>query len=174
MRCNGHGGGSIGSIAVGSVDGCSNPHPNATPVPDVYAELADNITPSCGGARPGATWAPGAPPVGITGVSKGAYTEYHICGDLTLSGSGYLTGNAPSTDTVIIIENGSLNLANNASINTKRVGFVLTGDNNYASSINFPNGSGHASTLTLSPPTRSGQSLAGRLALPRSDTDRCR
>jgi hypothetical protein len=32
---------------------------------------------------------------------------------------------------------------------------VLTGNNSYASSINFPNGKGHAATLSLSPPTGS-------------------
>ena len=101
------------------------------------------------------------PPEGITTLNKGAYTEYHVCGNLTLSGSGYLTGNAPATDSVIIIENGSLNMANNAAISTKRVTFVLSGNNSYASQITFPNGNGHAATLTLSPPTNEGNPWRG-------------
>jgi hypothetical protein len=90
---------------------------------------------------------------GIKTVSQGSYTEYHICGDLNLSGSGYLTGNSPGSDTVIVIENGGLNLANNASINTLKTAIVMTGNNTVASSVNFPNGNGNSATLSLSPPT---------------------
>ena len=65
---------------------------------------------------------------------------------------GYLTGSAPTTDYVIVIENGKLNVANNANISTKRTAIVLTGNNNYASNIDFPNGNGQSATLNLSPP----------------------
>jgi len=160
MRCNGHGGGSVASIAAGAVSGCSNPQPNSTVVPDIYAHLANNITPTCGGARPGATWTPGVVPVGVTSTDRGTYTEHHVCGNLTLSGSGFLTGNAPAKDTVIVIENGSLVLDDSASISTQRVTFVLTGNNSYPSAIDFPNG-GHAATLNLSPSTSQGNPWRG-------------
>ncbi len=155
VNCNGHSGNAVATIAVGTATGCSNPKPNAKAIPDIYASLASNITAQCGGVTPGATWTPGSlPPVAsMRTVSKGSYTEYHICGDLTLSGSGYLLGNAPSSDAVIIIENGNLTVANNATINTVRTTIVLTGDNSRASSVNFPNGNGHAATLSLSPST---------------------
>ena len=52
-----------------------------------------------------------------------------------------------------MIENGSLNVANNASINTVKTAIVMTGDNSAASSINFPNGNGKSASLSLSPPT---------------------
>ena len=161
MRCNGHGGGSVASIAVGTVSGCSNPQPNSPVVPDVYEALATNITPSCGGARPAGTWTPGVPPAGITTSIRAATPSITSADDLTLSGSGFLTGSAPSSDSVIIVENGSLSMANNAAISTKRVAFVLTGNNSYASQINFPNGNGHAATLTLSPPTTQGNPWRG-------------
>jgi len=160
MRCNGHGGGSVGSIAVGTVSGCSNPQPNSSPVTDIYASLAGNITSLCG-SRPGGTWSPGVPPPGVTFQNKGTYVEYHVCGNLTLSGSGYLTGSSPNTDTVIIIENGSLNMADDAAISTKRVAFILTGNDNYQSTINFPSGGGHTASLSLSPPTTQGTPWRG-------------
>ena len=174
MRCNGHGGGSVASISAGTVNGCTNPQPNSDPVPDIYAALATNITPSCGGSRPGGTWSPGIPPAGLTPQNKGSYSEYHVCGDLTLSGSGYLTGSAPASDTVIVVENGSLNLANDAAISTKRVAIVLTGNNSYASTINFPNGNGHAASLSLSPPTSQGNPWRGISVYQRSNSDQCR
>ena len=67
----------------------------------------------CGGARPGATWVPGSVPKSpdVIVVTQGGNTEYHVCGDLTLSGTGYLTGSTPATDSIIVIENGSLNIA---------------------------------------------------------------
>jgi Flp pilus assembly protein TadG len=155
LNCNGHSGGALASIAVGTASGCSNPQSNASPIPDIYAALAKNITTACGSSTPGATWSPGSPPLAASmkTISRGSYTEYHVCGDLTLSGSGYLLGNAPSSDAVIIIENGSLTLANSSSINTVRTTIVLTGNNSSPSAINFPNGNGTASTLSLSPST---------------------
>jgi hypothetical protein len=153
MTCNGHSGGAA-SIAAGTTSGCSNPQNNAAAVPDIYSPLAKNITTVCGSSRPGATWTGGSsPPKGVVTVGKGGYTEYHVCGDLTVTGKGYLSGNPPSTDSVIIIENGSLNVDDGAQINTVQTAIVLTGSNKYPSSINFPNGKGHAASLALSPPT---------------------
>ena len=101
------------------------------------------------------TWNAGAvmPPAGLITVTQSYATEYHVCGDLTLTGTGYLTGSAPSTDTVIVVENGNLNIANDAVVSTLRVTIVLTGNNTVPSAITFPNGKGHAATLSVSPPT---------------------
>jgi hypothetical protein len=158
MDCNGHDGSSTKSYASGAAVGCSKPTSNVPMVPDTFADLAKNITSICGSDRPGTTWSPGVLPIGaaIKTVNKTGYTEYHICGDLTLSGSGYLTGSAPATDAVIIIENGNLILDDNASITTVRTALVLTGDNNWPAKILFPSGAGKQATLSLSPPTSVG------------------
>lgn len=158
LDCNGHDGGLAKSIAAGSAAGCGKPQGGALTVPDTYAGLAGNITKQCGSTKTGVNWTPGSLPSGgaFKTVSKTGYTEYHVCGDLNLSGSGDLLGSAPATDYVVIIENGSLNIADGASINAVRTGFVLTGDNNSAAQINFPNGNGKTANLTVSPPTNAG------------------
>ena len=153
MSCNGHSGGSSASIASGSTSGCEAPKANADPLPDPFATAATNITKLCGGLATGATWIPGSPPASLRTVSKNGFTEYHVCGDLTVSGTGYLTGAAPAADSVIVIENGSLIVPNNSSISTLRTAIVLTGNNARPSSIEFPNGNGQSATLRISPPT---------------------
>jgi Flp pilus assembly protein TadG len=162
IDCNGHDGNATKSIAAGSASGCLRPRANAPTVPDLYAALATNITRVCS-STPGVTWTPGALPVGpgIIAVSKGTHTEYHICGNLTLSGSGNLTGSSPSSDSVIVIENGSLTLANGSTITAERTTFVLTGDNSYPSKVNFPMGNGHSATLNLSASTTAGNPWQG-------------
>jgi hypothetical protein len=99
-------------------------------------------------------------PMVIT-VNKGSYTEYHVCGDLTLSGSGALTGSAPASDAIILIENGRLLMGDKSSIQANRVTFVLTGNNSKASHLEFPNGDGKAATLSVSPSTSSGNPWRG-------------
>jgi hypothetical protein len=155
MACHGHGTEATAAIAVGSATGCSNQQSNASPLPDIYAPLASNISTVCGSSAPGGSWSPGSPPPPpiMKPISKGNYNEYHVCGDLTLSGNGYLFGASPGSDAVIVIENGSLTLASTASISTVRTTIVLTGNNTSPSAINFPNGGGNASTLSLSPST---------------------
>jgi len=155
VTCNGHDGNLAKSYASGSASGCGRPRSNAPTVPDTFADLAKNITSVCGGARVGVTWTPGVLPIGggIRSVTKTGYTEYHICGDLTLSGSGFLTGNAPATDTVIVVENGNVIVDDRAAITTARTAIVLTGDNNWPAKIDFPNGTGKQGILSLSPPT---------------------
>lgn len=155
LDCNGHDGSVTKGIASGTATDCGSPYSRASTVPDIYKDLAKNITPQCGSTKLGVSWTPGVLPTGagVKTVSIGSYTEYHVCGDLNLSGTGYLTGAAPGSDTVIVIENGSLNLADNASINTLKTAIVMTGDNTVGSSINFPSGNGHTATLSLSPPT---------------------
>jgi len=151
LDCQGHDGNVTKGIAAGAAVDCGKPKSNALPVPDVYKALASNITTQCGSYRPGVTWTPGAPPsgTGVKTVSVGGRTEYHICGDLNLSGSGTFS---PGADTVIVIENGSLNIADKAAATIKRTAVVLTGNNSYPSSINFPTGNGKSASLTLSPP----------------------
>jgi hypothetical protein len=105
--------------------------------------------------RPGLTWNAGTLPggSGVVTVTVGSRIEYHICGDLTLTGSGALTQSNPTSDTIIVVENGSVNVSNGANISTARTALVLTGNNSYASQINFPNGNGQSATLSLSAPT---------------------
>jgi hypothetical protein len=156
LDCNGHDGNATKSIAGGAIFGCGNPRPYAGAVPDTYAPLASNITTQCGTSRPGLAWPAGAVPTGsaIKTVTINGRTEYHICGDLTLSGTGSLTGSAPSSDSLIVIENGSLNVADNASVSVARMAIVMTGDNTVpgTGTVNFPNGNGKEAKLTLSPP----------------------
>jgi hypothetical protein len=161
--CNGHGGYASKTYAAGTATGCTNPSSNVPAMADMYKSLASNIATQCGTSRPGVTWTAGFIPAGPTvkTVAKTGYTEYHICGDLTLSGSGYLTGSAPVTDSVIIVENGSVILDDKAAISTLRTAIVLTGSNSYAAQINFPNGNGKAATLNLSPVTGAGNPWRG-------------
>jgi len=161
LKCNGHDGGTTVSIAAGATSGCSKPRSNVGTEPDIYRPLASNISPKCGGATPGATWTPGSVPTppGVVVVNTGAATEYHVCGDLTVSGTGYLTGSSPGNDSIIVIENGNLNITDGSSIETTRTAIVLTGNKNYA--VNFPNGKGQAASLSLSPPSSSSDPWQG-------------
>jgi hypothetical protein len=155
LSCNGHSGGATASIAAGSAVGCSNPQSYASVVPDtIYAQLASSISTVCGGSSGGIKWDAGSStvPSGVQTVTKDTYTEYHVCGDLTLSGTGTLLGSSPSGDRAIIIENGALTISNNASVATLRTVLVMTGNTTAASAINFPNGNGQRGTLSLSPP----------------------
>lgn len=162
LDCNGHDGNVTGAVAAGNVSDCSHPVGNASVVPDIYGSLAANITTQCS-QRPGVTWTVGTIPVGsgVITIDMGSYKEYHICGDLTVSGSGYLTGSSPTSDSVIVIENGSLNVPSNANVSAARTAIVLTGNNSYASAINFPTGNGQNATLTLSAPTDSSNPWQG-------------
>ena len=156
LDCNGHDGNATKSIAGGATYGCGNPKPYAGAVPDTYAPLASNISRQCGSPGPGVPWIAGTVPTGsdVKTVTINGRTEYHICGDLNLSGTGALTGITPTSDSLIVIENGSLNVANAASVSVARMAIVMTGDNNVpgAGTVNFPNGNGKTGQLTLSPP----------------------
>jgi hypothetical protein len=46
-------------------------------------------------------------------------------------------------------DDGSLNVPNNASVSALRTAIVFTGNNTYASAINFPTGNGQSASLTL-------------------------
>jgi Flp pilus assembly protein TadG len=157
VKCNGNDGNVTKSYAAGAATACGIPRSNAPIVPDVYGAMAANITTACGSSRPGVTWTAGSLPIqtGFITANVSGYVEYHVCGDLTLTGSGYLTGSSPASDTVIVIENGSLIVEDGAAIDTVRTAFVLTGNNSYAAKVAFPNGNGKQAKLSLSPPTSS-------------------
>jgi Flp pilus assembly protein TadG len=154
LDCNGHDGNLTKAIAGGAAAGCNNPKSYSATVPDTYSSLASNITPQCGSSRLGVTWTAGVLPssAGFITVSNLGRTEYHVCGDLTLEGTGNLMGVAPGSDALLVIENGSLKLSDEASIAVTRMGIVLTGDNSFPAQINFPNGNGKVAKLALSPP----------------------
>lgn len=162
MRCNGHSTNASGSISVGTTSGCSNPQSGASAVTDIYKSLASNIVRKCS-SYPGATWTPSAAPNSTKMITVYAanWTEYHVCGDLTLSGTGSLSGLAANADSVIFVENGRLIMANSSAISVTRTAFVLTGNNTVASRVDFPVGNGHASSLTISPPTNSQNPWVG-------------
>jgi Flp pilus assembly protein TadG len=158
IACNGNDGGIMKSYAAGAATACGKPSSNAPLVPDTYAQLSTNITTVCGSSRPGVSWTPGVLPLSsaFKTVSQSGYTEYHVCGDLTIDGSGYLTGLTPASDTVIVIENGSLIIDDKLTVNTVRTTVVLTGNNSWPARIVFPNGAGKQATLTMSPSTTPG------------------
>ena len=160
MTCNGHSGGATASIAAGSVSGCINAQSNAAAVPDIYAPLATSIVSKCSGFGSGVTWDASSitPPPGLIKVTQSYGTEYHVCGDLTLSGTGSLGG---ASDTIVVIENGGLIMADGANVSTTRTVFVLTGSSTTPGAITFPNGKGHAATLSLSPPTNTSNPWQG-------------
>jgi hypothetical protein len=161
IDCHGHSTGALASIAVGSVSGCSNPQNGSDAFQDIYAPIKTGILTTKCSAYPGAIWVPGITPPypAVITVNQPGYTEYHVCGTLTLSGTGTL--GSGSSDTVIVVENGSLVLGSNADITTSRTAIVLTGNNTVASSIKFPNGKGQAAALTVSPPTGSANPWRG-------------
>ena len=157
IRCNGHGTGTPASLAVGTSN-CNNPQPNVKAVPDIHAALAQNIRTKCT-SYPGATWIPGTLPTSPR--MERSYDDprvdiYHVCGTLTLSGSGALFGSTPTRDSLIVIENGGLTMDARADVQAFRTAIILTGDNSRPSTIEFPNGNGQGATLTISPPRNAG------------------
>jgi Flp pilus assembly protein TadG len=164
LNCNGHNGGATESIAAGTASGCSNPESYARVVQDIYAPLASNISLQCGLSNSGLTWDASVTgvPAGVRVVAKTNYTEYHVCGNLTLKNTGTLLSNAPTADSAIVVENGSLTLANNAVVSTLRTVIIMTGPTSSAPSpIDFPNGNGQSASLLLSPPLTAGNPWQG-------------
>ena len=164
MDCNGHDGNVTKSYASGSASACGHPKSNAPPVPDIYKDMAKNITQVCAGARPGVTWNPGTLPTGAgikTITNAAGITEHHICGDMHVSGNGSLSGVAPASDMIIVIENGSLIVDDKSSITAARTTIVMTGNNNWPAKVDFPQGNGKVATLSLSPSTTVGNPWQG-------------
>ena len=150
MKCNGSSTGAD-SYAVGDIVGCSNPHPGQQAMTDIYTGIASNITLKCGTRQEGVWWNAnwsGSLPTGenVKSVSRSGYTEIHICGNLVLSGSSsnWLTGASPSTDTVVVVENGGIVIASGSNVQASRMTFVLAssgGSYNYPI-VYWPNGNG--------------------------------
>ena len=157
LDCSGHTTGTPYASAVGTVTGsCPNPSAGVPPVPDIYAGLASNIELKCGQISVPSSLAVGTalPTAGMIPVLRSGYLEYHVCGDLTLSGTGRINQLALLQDIVLVVENGSVILTTNADVSTARMTIVLTGAKASSShKIEFPNGNGHSATLTVSPST---------------------
>lgn len=151
MACNGHSGNADASYAAGSAPGCANPYPGSTPIPDIHARLASNIDKRCGLTAYNLSWTVGTPPSSpqMITVVKGDVTEYHVCGTVTLKGTGTLLGNT-TTDSVLVVENGDLIIQKDADITLTRTTVVLTGDTG-THRVEFPNGNGQSATLRLTP-----------------------
>ncbi len=154
MECNGHSGNASASIAVGTAPGCANPQEHSPSVPDTHAPLASNINKRCSTTANSITWNVGTLPSSpnlITYVNANGQTEYHLCGTVTVKGSGTLFGSTTS-DSIIVIENGSLTLAKDADATLLRTTLILTGSaSNKSHQIVFPQGNGHSAYLRISP-----------------------
>ena len=157
LDCSGHTTGTPYASAVGTVTGsCPNPTAGVPPVPDIYAGLASNIELKCGQISVPSGLAVGTslPTAGMIPVVRSGYLEYHVCGDLTLSGTGQINQLALMQDVVLVVENGSVILTTNADVSTARMTIVLSGAKASSShKIEFPNGNGHSAKLTVSPST---------------------
>ncbi len=167
MDCNGHSTGAQ-TFAVGSIVGCSYPHTGQPVVSDIYSSLSSNISTVCGANAGGYAWTsngsvPAADANKVIAVAQTGYTEIHICGDLTLSGASNstLTGATPASDTVVVIENGGIILANGASVTANQVTFVLAGGSG-TPIVSWPNGNGgNAATFGVSASTSASNPWAG-------------
>ncbi|MDF2119945.1 hypothetical protein PY365_30730 [Roseiarcaceae bacterium H3SJ34-1] len=167
MDCNGHSTGA-NTYAVGSIVGCSFAHSGQPVVPDIYSNLSSNIVKLCGASAGGYTWTangtlPTAAANQIIRVSQSGYSEIHVCGDLTLSGTGSttLTGSAPASDTVVVVENGGIIIGAGANVIANQVTFVLAGGSG-SPIVSWPNGNGgNAASLSLSASTGSSNPWRG-------------
>jgi Flp pilus assembly protein TadG len=156
LVCNGNPTNAPHSYATGTASGCNNPVSGAPEIPDIYASIATaNLTKECStNSYNSLSWTPTAAPAStkMVTVTKTDRTEYHVCGTLTLSGSGTLLNTSTSADTLIVVENGALIIDKNAAVTANRTTFVVTATNTSASHIiDFPNGNGQTGSLTLSP-----------------------
>ncbi len=151
MKCNGHNTGAVASIAAGNIFNCPNAQPGAGTVPDIYSGLSANIENRCGSQSGNNSWTGGIQPTGpnfIT-VARNGYNEIHVCGNLNISGSGILAGTSATADTVIVVENGNVNIESDADITALRTTIVIAGQQKDGK-ITFPKGNGHKAKLTVS------------------------
>jgi hypothetical protein len=153
MVCNGHTSGATRSLAVGSAGTCDHPVDNSPAIPDIYADLAGNISPQCGASNYNVNWSATSRPNAsrMVTVTAGGVTRYHVCGDLTLSGTHEL--NTSGGDAVLVVENGSLTIQRDAAISMSRMAIVMTGDPARSHTISFPQGNGQTASLSITPPT---------------------
>ena len=104
-------------------------------------------------------------------MTNNGRTEYHICGDLTLSGTGSFS---PGADTLIVIENGSLNLENNAVASISKTSVVMTGRQQLSKRCQLPERKWQVRQVDLVATARSNQSLARCGVVPGSKIDKQR
>lgn len=162
IKCNGHDTGAIASIAAGNVTNCPNPMPDAGIVPDIHSLLAGNIEKKCGAVSGVVIWDGVSVPSGgdVITVSKDGYKQIHVCGKLRLSGTGTLAGATTASDTVIVVENGDIELMADANLSAPRSTFILTGEN-LNGKISFPTGVGKSARLAVSSSTATTNPWAG-------------
>lgn len=162
IKCNGHSTGAIASIAAGNVTNCPNPASNAGIVPDIYAAAANNIEKKCGAIYGSVSWDGTSVPTGgdVMTFSRPGYKEIHVCGTLKLTGTGTLAGTGSSEDTVIVVENGNIEVTDGADLKALRTTFVISGDNPNGK-FEFPNGNGKTAKLNVSSSVASGNPFAG-------------
>jgi len=163
MDCDGMETGATAILAGRAATGCKDALLNQAAIPDIYNALASNIERVCGTENGGVAWnleedVPVSPQV--IHVTRAGYREIHICGQLSLSGSGYLNSETPSEDLVIVVENGGVEFADNATAAASRVTFVLAGGSGSAA-IGFPNAAAKQATLVLSPSLSPSNPWAG-------------
>lgn len=145
--CHGHNLGAGIADAAGASSGCGTAqNSNVPPVTDPYAGLASNIPANtCGGTYPQEPASKKDPPLPSTNQWSGIYTGPSVdvvCGDQQL------VGNATINNTVLVIENGQLDL-NGYTLQGSGLTIIFTGSNN-ATYQHIPTGSG---TLDITPPT---------------------
>jgi Flp pilus assembly protein TadG len=108
------------------------------PVSDPYSVLAANLPPKINcppSGFPTTTWSTSGPPAG-TQSSSGGVNYVQVCGNLQL-GANIGTSSTPwnpSTPTVLVIENGNLNL-DNLALHSKNVTVVFSAGTNGKSGI---------------------------------------
>jgi hypothetical protein len=156
LDCNGHDGQVTWGIASGTSADCGRPKSSQPHVPDDWAKMANYITPLCNTSKAptGVPWngtdvLPNDSNIKTTTNQWGS-KEYHICGDLNISNTVKFS---PDKDTVIVIENGSLIVNDQANVSMSRTVVVLTGsDPNAKSVVDLPQSNGKSGSLLLSPP----------------------
>lgn len=151
IKCNGRETGSFRAIAAGNATNCANSTSGAGTVPDIYSSVASNIQNKCGSTNETVNWSSGSLPFSpnVILVPRIGYNEIHVCGTLNISGSGTLAGTSALADTVIVVENGNINVASGAEIAALRTTFILSGEEKKGQ-INFPRGNGHSAQLSVS------------------------
>lgn len=163
MNCGGVATGAFYVTATGVATTCNGAAGGQAAILDVYSGLSSNIETRCGSAAGGVTWTAGDDvPDGanVISVTRTGYRELHICGDLTLAGSGAINGANPVEDIVVIIENGGVVLASNASIDAKRISLVLGGGSGNPV-LTFPATAATAASLSISASTSQNNPWAG-------------
>lgn len=165
MDCDGMETGATAIFAGRAATACKEALLNQAPIPDIYNALAGNIQRVCGTEKSGVNWNLEKEPdiqvlPRVLAVNRSGYREVHVCGQLTLSGSGSVNSTTPSDDLVIVVENGGIKLAKNAAVDARQVTFVLAGGNGSAA-IAFPKAAAKQATLVLSPSLSPSNPWAG-------------